>query len=217
MSTVIDGQLDIFTLLDSMLPAADASDSLRIEGVGTLMHPGDLEAMYEARQAHFAEFNVMAGNWKPYRGWAANGSSGAESTHLATSYDAELRCNHHGHRDGQKCLCVGGIVYRVYCHNCEHWTGIYASENEAWEAQLDHCWDGWRELPVLEGRTVGYESRYNMPDDYPKEFIRPGAPIRDCRGLTKYMLRHVPAGSVNGGVKVGVIQDCKQHNQKGEK
>ncbi len=211
---MITGQSDIFDLIQMEKPTVIAFDELSSVGdAGTFTNPGDLEAMFQKREAHFQEFNVMRGNWKPYRGWAVHTSSGAESTHNASCYDAELRCRH----TQVECYCVGTIVYRVYCHTCETWTSIYSSENEAWEAHLDTCWPGWRELPVLEGKQVGYGYQYTYPDDYPKDFKQSGAPIRECRGLTKYARRHVPGHSPFGGVTVGVIQDCKQHNQKGEK
>lgn len=215
--TVIDGQLDIFELLEpepqviplhAVKPFADA---------GTFTHPGDLEAMFQKREAHYREFNVMIGNWKPYRGWEISTTSGKGSEHIACCYSAELRCRHYGHRDDQKCLCVSMRVYRVHCQDCETWTDVHDSENKAWEAHLDQCWTGWRELPVIESKTSGYTYAYTFPDDYPKEFKRPGAPIRDCRGLTKYATRHVPGDGPFGGIKVGVVQDCKQHNQKGER
>jgi len=213
MKRFVDGQASIFDMLAH--ETEDSSDTGTIlSDIGTFTTPGDLEAMFQKREQHFQEFNVMKGNWKPYRGWAVNTLSGAESTHQASCYDADLRCRHVGEKT---CSCVGSIVYRVYCHTCETWTGIYGDENAAWEAHLDQCWAGWRDLPVLEGKQVGYGYKYTYPEDYPAEFKRPGSPIRDCRGLTKYGRRHVPGAEPFGGVKVGVIQDCKQHNQKGEK
>lgn len=210
----IQGQLSIFDLLEPETRRRNITQLLQpVSDAGTFTHPGDLEAMFQRREQHFQEFNVMKGNWKPYRGWAVHTSSGAESTHQASCYEADLRCRH----AQIECYCVGTIVYRVYCHTCETWTGIHGTENAAWEAHLDQCWTGWRDLPVLESKTVGYSYKYTYPEDYPAEFKRPGAPIRDCRGNTKYATRHVPAAEPFGGVKVGIIQDCKQHNQKGEK
>lgn len=214
----IQGQLDIFDILEFQVQRRDVTHlAITTSGAGTFTNPGDLEAMFQKREAHYQDFNVMKGNWKPYRGWEISTRSGSGSEHDAGCYSAELRCRHYGHRDDQKCLCVSMRLYRVYCEGCEAWTGIYDSENKAWEAHLDECWPGWRNLPIVESRTVGYSYKFTFPDDYPKEFKRPGAPIRDCRGLTKYATRHVPAAEPFGGVKIAVVQDCRKHNQKGEK
>lgn len=213
----IDGQMDLFDLLASEADSGWSGELILPPtpgDIGTFLHPGDLEAMYDAKLAHRREFNVNKGNWKPYRGWSAQEASGKDSAHQATCYDAELRCSSHW---GKGCQCVGSLVYRVYCHDCEHWTGIYEDGNQAWEAHLDHCWTGWRDLPVLESKVVSYSYKHTPPADYPAKFLQPGAPIRDCRGLTKYATRHVPGHNQYGGVMVGVIRDCKQHNQKGEK
>lgn len=212
--TTIDGQLSIFDLLEPKPNTIPLSAFKPVDDAGTFMHPGDLEAMFLKREAHYQEFNVMNSNWKPYRGWEISTQSGSGSEHVAGCYSAELRCRGHS---GMECLCVSMRVYRVHCDGCSTWTGIYDSENKAWEAHLDECWPGWRELPVLESKTVGYTYKYTYPKDYPKELIRPGAPILDCRGITKYATRHVPGCDPFGGIKVGVVQDCEQHNQKGEK
>ncbi|MGP5256402.1 DUF6349 family protein [Glutamicibacter ardleyensis] len=208
MRPTMDGQIDAFDLLMALQPAPEPQP---VGDVGTFLHPGDLEAMYDAKIAHHREFHVDKGSWKPYRGWSAQEASGKDSAHQATCYDAELRCSSHW---GKGCQCVGSLVYRVYCHDCAHWTGIYDDGNKAWEAHLDHCWTGWRDLPVLESKPTGYSYKWNIPDGYPEKFVQPGAPIRDCRGDTKYGTRHVPGHSQYGGVKVGVTQDCKIHNSK---
>lgn len=208
--TIIDGQTDIFDLLNHQPPTIIMS----MPDAGTFTRPGDLQAMYERREAHYRDHHVMKGNWRPYRGWETRSASGKGSEHVAEGFSANLRCNYHS---GIECYCVGTYVYRVYCHGCETWTGIYGKENEAWEAHLDACWLGWRDLPVVESKTSGYSYKYNYPENYPAKFKTPGAPIRDCRGNTKYGTRHVPGTEPFGGVKVGIIRDCKLHNQKGEK
>jgi len=206
----IDGQLDIFELLtDGELVPTEV-----VLGAGSFMFPGDFEAMYNQKKAWHAEYHVDKGNWRPYRGWTSNQFDGKDSAHLAESFDADLRCQHSRRRE---CSCVGSLVYRVYCHGCGHWTGIHADENLAWEEHLDHCWPGWRDLPVLESKQVGYGYKWDIPADYPTPFQQPGAPIRDCRGSGPFAGRHVPRSNQFGGLKVAVFQDCKQHNQKSDK
>lgn len=208
---VLDGQTSIFDLLQTEKPAQPVT----IDGVGTLNDPGDFEAMHEARLEHFRIHSVDKGNWRPYRGWAAHTHSGKGSAHEATCFDAELRCTHHGRRG--ECQCVGSLTYRVYCHGCEEWLSIHETANDAWEAYLDHCWPGWRDLPVVETSTRGYSYVYHWPKNYPEAWKIPGAPVRDCRGLTKYATRHVPGGSPFDGIKVAVIQECAKHKPDGEK
>lgn len=196
----MDGQLDIFDLMDAATaPITDA---------GSFMHPGDFEAMYNQKRAWHAEYHVNKGNWRPYRGWSAKQYDGKGSAHLGESFDADLRCQHYWRNP---CQCVGSLVYRVYCHDCDHWTGIYADENLAWEEHLDHCWAGWRDLPVLESRQVGYGYKWEIPAGYPEHFLQRGAPIRDCRGNGMAGRRHVPDANEFGGLKVAVFQPCTKH------
>ncbi|MHC6175438.1 DUF6349 family protein [Glutamicibacter sp. X7] len=201
----MDGQMELLDLLEPE-PTVITGDP------GTFAMPGDLEAMAQAKDAHFEKFNVHRGNWRPYRGWTPSSGTGQGSEHLAAAFNADLRC-HASHKDARRpCHCVGGYYYRVYCFGCNHWTGIYDRENGAWEEHLDHCWPGWRDLPVIEAtpnESGGY--KYAMPDNYPPDWMVPGAPTRDCRGLSKVATRHVPAGNQFGGVKTAVIQECKQH------
>lgn len=196
----MDGQLDLFDLLDTVATPPS--------GAGSFMHPGDFEAMYNQKRAWHAEYHVSKCNWRPYRGWAAKQYSGKGSNHLAESFDADLRCQHYWRNP---CQCVGSLVYRVYCHDCDHWTGIHADENLAWEEHLDHCWTGWRDLPVLESRQVGYGYKWEIPSGYPEHFQQRGAPIRDCRGNGMAGGRHVPDANEFGGLKVAVFRPCTKH------
>ena len=205
---IFEGQLDIFELLE----AAEARAPQAHMSAGTFMVPGDLEAMFEKKEAHHREFSVTKGNWKPYQGWGPCATSGHGSPHWAQSFDADLRCQHYGRSE---CSCVGSLVYRVYCHNCDHWTDIYAHENLVWEEHLDHCWPGWRDLPVLEGKRSGFGYKFTYPDGYPEGFMIPGSPILDCRGSEPIGGKHVAGHSPFGGVKVGVLQECKVHDWGG--
>lgn len=204
--TIFGEQLDAFEL---MYPVETMPDDVAPGDIRLLLNPVSLELMFDAREAHFREFNVNKGNWKPYRGLSPQAVSGRESEHPAQSFDSDLRCQHYG----RGCSCVGSLVYRAYCHECGHWTGIYDHENKAWEEHLDHCWPGWRDLPVLEGKRVGFGYEFTYPDDYPESFKVTGAPILDCRGDSTMGGKHVAGHSPFGGVKVGVIQDCQIHSQ----
>lgn len=210
MTTVIEGQLSIFDVLVSKAEELVEAAS-PIQEAGTFTHPGDLEAMYNQKRAWHTEYHVDNGNWRPYRGWTAKQYSGKDSEHVAQSFDADLRCQHYWRNP---CQCVGPLVYRVYCHSCDHWTGIYDNENLAWEEHLDHCWPGWQDLPVLESRQVGYGYKWEIPADYPARFQQVGAPLRDCRGNKHVGGRHVPGMSPFGGLAVGSIQPCAKHGER---
>jgi hypothetical protein len=108
------------------------------------------------------------------------------------------------------------MLYRIYCAGCNAWTGVHEDENAAAEDHLDRCWAGWRALPVIEStmkQTGGYN--YPMPEDYPTEWQVPGAPIRECRGRTRYGTRHVPGGSPYGGYKTAVLRGCSGTHRNG--
>ena len=47
--SVFDGQIDVFDLLTALQPAPEPQP---VGDVGTFLHPGDLEAMYDAKIAH---------------------------------------------------------------------------------------------------------------------------------------------------------------------
>ena len=203
----ITGQTSIFDLLEVKAPTED--QLAVVDGPGTFWKPGNLQAMWEAREAHFNKFRGTHGEeWQPYRGWDADETCSKDSDHYAQVFDANLGCRHFGTAG---CYCVGGFIYRAYCHGCQWWGPIRASANAAWEAQLDHCWPGWRDLPVIEASTSGYSYTYHVPKDYPAEWQVPGAPTKDCRGLTNISTRHVPAGNQYGGLKLGISQECDKH------
>lgn len=216
--TVIDGQLDIFDLL-SPEPVAEWSGELALPAtpgdVGTFHDPGHPEAIYDAQQAWRSKYSVENGNFRFYRGWATySESSGAESSHHTLLFNAGLSCHHFV---GDECSCVNWYLSRIYCDGCNWWSGIHGSGKKAVHEYLDHCWPGWRDLPVIESKMKGYSYAYDFPADYPEAWKIAGAPMLDCRGNTKTGTRDVPGANPFGGYKVAVIQDCKQHNQKGEK
>ena len=200
----IEGQLTIFDVLTEA-PAIMEGDP------GTFLHPGDFEAMHDQKNAWHDEYNVHNHNWRPYRGWTPNSINGKDSAHVAQSFDADLRCQHYWRTP---CECVGQLVYRVYCYGCEYWTGIHGNENEAWEEHLDHCWPGWRELPILESKQVGYGYQWAFPDNYPTKFKQAGAPLKDCRGVGPLASRHVPAGNTFGGLRLAAFQPCDKHTNR---
>lgn len=201
----MDGQTDLLELM--IQPVGTQSLD-----VGTLNEPGNLDDMVDAKRAHFQEFNVDNGNWKPYRGLQGTWVTGHRSDHHAQCFDADLRCQHYWRNP---CQCVGSLVYRVYCAGCDWWGSIHDKENRATEEYLDHCWPGWRELPVIESTMKpngGYT--YAFPSDYPAEWQVPGSPIRTCRGADTIGGRHVPGRSPYGGVDAAVIRKCKKHGEK---
>lgn len=196
-------------LLDFLEPDPDETAGLT-DMAGTFINPPHPDALHAAKKAHFQQCNVYRGTWRPYRGWAESyGRTGAGSPHVAQFFSADLRCRH---LVAAPCHCVGDLLYRVYCAGCDWWTGIHDRENAATEEHLDHCWPGWRELPVIESTMKPDGSyKYAVPKDYPESWAMSGAPTRDCRGLTKYATRHAPGCNQFGGVKTAVIRECEQH------
>ena len=86
----------------------------------------------------------------------------------AYAVTADLRCRHFS---PETCVCPGDLIDRIYCAECQWWTGIYANESHAAVDYLDHCWPGWRDLPVLpEG---GPDRPIKIPKDYPEEWNAP--------------------------------------------
>lgn len=214
----IDGQLDIYALLEPEPPTVDF-DSLT---GWTLSEPDPdrLDAIASAWGAAYKD--LPHAEWRMFPGWreSMTGRNAMGTPHPSFIYTASLHCGHWrtatrgDYQTG--CQCVGkDSYYRAYCAGCEWWTPVVNSENEAAESYLDHCWEGWRELPVIEAKqnaTYGYD--YAFPKDYPAEWQVPGAPHRDCRGMTVHGTRHVPSGSEWGGYKTAAIQECQQHHRK---
>lgn len=211
----IQGQMNIFDLLQEqprvdithlMNPAADA---------GNFFDPGTPEALENALEAFRADHKSRGFKWKAYVGWHTyHESSGNGSAHHSAMYHSGLHCHHYVE---DWCSCVKWYITRMYCDGCKWWSSIHVSANDAVHEFLDHCWPGWRDLPVMEGKRVGYETKFEFPDDYPKDFMVTGAPMLDCRGNSRTATRDIPGANKFGGYRVAITQDCQIHNQKGEK
>lgn len=183
--------------------------------------PDELDRI--ASKWHAAHQGLKGSAWRMFPGWheSHTGSNGHNSAHRSYVYTADLRCKHdpaNGPRLvmealADPCQCVGNDYYRrIYCAGCDWWTDVYDDENIAVEEYLDHCWPGWRDLPVIETSMKpagGYN--FKIPADYPADWQVPGAPVRDCRGETKYGTRHVPAGSPWHGYRAAVTRECSKH------
>ena len=217
MTAQLPGQLDLLSLLEE--PTAEPMD--RSQLVGWTFYETDPDKL-DAYHRAWVDFHhaLPHGEWKGFPGWheeMTGRNAAAGSPHPSFTYWADLRCRHWLEATAEQrsrgyCQCVGKhMLYRVYCSGCDWWTPTFDRENLAVEAYLDRCWPGWRELPVLESRTKGYDYLFTYPDGYPEEFKTPGSPIRDCRGQTKWGTRHVAGGSPFGGYKVAVVQDCEVH------
>lgn len=118
-------------------------------------------------------------------GPALHASRRDAGAHPIQVVSAHLECCH---RRGAECQCVGRadpIVYRAYCGSCRYWTPVSVDENGAAEAIHDHCWPGWRELPI--GTDASRDEHWSQP----------GAPVITAR--SRYGTRHVPGRSPYGG------------------
>lgn len=165
-----EGQLDIFGVIDAADREERAKDLPIHFTTDPTLTPDDL---FDARQVWIDRHGLMGAMplshmWYP----AIVGPYGTSGPHSAYAVEADLRCRHF---HPESCVCPGDLVYRIYCANCQWWTGIYARESASAVAYLDHCWAGWRDLPILPEPKP--ERRIKIPKSYPAEWNIPGAPI----------------------------------------
>jgi hypothetical protein len=194
---VLTGQLDLLTLLELETPP-----TAPLHFTVGHYHPDQLDEAYAYRAK--SEGRVGVSNWS--RQWNERQTGRnvtAGSAHRTFTYGADLRCNEHWRNP--ECQCLGDLLYRVYCHDCDWWGGVHENENQAVEDMLTHCWPGWQDLPLVTSSmkpSGGY--KFNIPEEYPKEWQYPGAPVRTAR--TPMSGRHVPGRSPWGGYDVGVLE-----------
>ena len=212
------GQLDIFELLKPEQVPVDFSKL-----VGFTMSVSDPDELDRIALAWSTAYHDKPWQeWRMFPGWREShtGSNGLNGPHPSFTYTADLRsCGHERYRtvserEANPCLCLSGFLYRIYCSGCDWWTGVADDENGVAEAYLDHCWNGWRELPVIESTMKpngGYT--YHFPRDYPEAWKAPGSPLKECRGETKYGTRHVPSGSPYGGYRAAAVRPCEKHSR----
>lgn len=116
---------------------------------------------------------------------------------------ADLRCN--CYEPG--CQCVGDSIHRGACLHCSFEGPGRLDENEAAEDANDHCWPGWRDLPIVpkvpEGGTTKKDKQARsswvrkLNNLYPAGWLESGGPIRTLR--TGVGTRHVPERTPFGG------------------
>lgn len=197
-------QLDLFAESE----AAEAE--LRLAQARTLFDTDELGcfarlALFEQWVAEFGNFDCyrLSHGWHPtftsYRGDRPEPAAECRPILLA----AELRCNH---RD-RDCLCVGGLVYRAACLHCTYEGPVRGSENAASEDAQDHCYPGWRELPLVDrvpetGNSAREKKAFatwaeKVQALYPDGWLEAGGPIRTRRSAPG--TRHVPLNTPFGG------------------
>lgn len=123
--------------------------------------------------------------------------------HLHLSFTADLRCIGHGRGHHGPCYCVGQIIHRSFCLDCQTWTPVRDNETAAVRDQLDHGWPGWRDLPILHRTGIAADSPLTIPEDYPRQWQTPGAPCLTAR--RPMGTRAIPGNSPWGGYDYGVI------------
>ena len=165
-----EGQLDIFGVIDAADHEERAKDLPIHFTTDPTLTPDDLADAMQVWIDRHGRFgcHVNSNMWHP----AIVGPYGTNGPHSAYAVTADLRCGHHG-RAG--CSCPGDLVDRIYCADCQWWTGIHDNDSAAAVDYLDHCWPGWRDLPVLAEPKA--EKRIKIPKSYPAEWNIPGAPI----------------------------------------
>lgn len=182
-------QLDIFTVLEANERAERTAHLPRAFTDSTKFTAAELADAYEAWADENGRFDCVRRSrmWHP----AFCEPFGVDQPHSAWVMQADLRCDHYG----ETCCCVTGYLYRVYCPDCQWWTQPTEGEGGAVRSYHDHCWPGWRELPVLTRPNL--DRKPKLPSDYPQEWQVPGAPIRTHR--TGIGTRNVPGYSPFGG------------------
>lgn len=111
--------------------------------------------------------------------FATQPTRGAHPMEVVSAH-LECRC-----RREVSCQCVTALVYRAWCGDCAYWTSIHAGETAAVEELHDHCWPGWRSLPV------------GLNADREEHWTQHGAPVVTARG--EHGRRAVPGRSPYGG------------------
>lgn len=166
----IDGQLDIFAVIDAADREERAGDLPIHFTTDLTLTPGDFETAMQIYVDRHGLMGCLPNSHMWHR--AIVGPYGNRGPHSAYALTADLRCKHYWR---EPCLCPGDLVDRIYCADCQWWTGIYTKASTAAVEYLDHCWAGWRDLPVLAEPKP--EKPIKIPKDYPEEWNIPGAPI----------------------------------------
>lgn len=175
--------LDLLDLIADEAPATPTSFTLDESWT-----PDQLQAGYEKRcKRAELEPEGTLGIRLTSHCWALpyTQAGATRGAHPIQVVSAHLGCPH---RHGEECQCVGRadpIVYRAYCDSCRYWTPVSVDENGAAETIHDHCWPGWRELPI--GTDASRDEHWSQP----------GAPVITAR--SRYGTRHVPGRSPYGG------------------
>lgn len=175
--------LDLLTIIE----ADNAPDGHAPEGytADPRWTPDDLQDAYELR-CRRAEFESERGTlgiafWSHM--WHCSNRQEPSGAHPIEVLFAYLACDTI-HR-GIECQCIGSHVYRAWCGQCCRWSQIHTDESAAVEDMHDHCWPGWRALPV------------GTAADRPEHWTQPGAPIVTRRAAIGR--RAVPGRSPYGG------------------
>ena len=196
----ITDQMDIFSELEAIDRTECTAHLPRTFTAEVAYTANELNEAFEAWTADngFSDRIRRSRMWNP----ASCEPFGTSHPHSPWVMTADLRCDHHG----TQCHCIGDLLYRVYCSDCQWWTPSSCDEGEAVRAYHDHCWPGWRDLPVLIRPSLDH--RPNFPADYPQEWQVPGAPIVTRR--TSPGTRNVPGYSPFGGYDMTAPECLKE-------
>lgn len=182
-------QLDIFAQLEANDRAERTAHLPRTFTSGTDFTAAELSGAYLAWCDENGRFGCVRRShmWHP----AICDPFGTDKPHSVWVLNADLRCDHHG----ESCSCLGDYLTRVYCSDCQWWSQPAAEEGTAVREYHDHCWPGWRDLPLCTRPNLDKPPK--LPADYPEEWRVPGAPILTHR--TSPGTRNVPGRSPFGG------------------
>lgn len=155
-------------------------------------------------------------------GWGRKMDEATE-TCRPTLLSLDMRCDCWIPRGEERCQCVGYQLYRGYCRGCGWYGPARTDEDPAVYDAHDHCYPGWRDLPVIVGpipetgnskseKAIEAFIRRLESLGYPEGWIEAGGPIRERRqrGGTRAHTVHTGYGnySIAGAVEGCVTMDC---------
>ncbi|MFZ2273120.1 DUF6349 family protein [Corynebacterium variabile] len=152
--------MEQFDLLEMMRQDREA-----VEGVASLYGlecttTSDYRAAFDHWQAEHGHFGSIPLSHAWHQMSGRNGDcdlatgDGCEVTILC----ADTRCNDPEHDYARRCQCVGDLTYRAVCDTC-HWSSTPDREHEATLAALDHCFENWRDSPVVSPAPSNMDDR----------------------------------------------------------
>ena len=201
MNEMLPGQLDLLAVIEEA----------KLEAPMRTLYGSPARGL-AARAAEFAAWRAAHGSLGSYgrsHAWTVCLTCPDTPTDRCqpTVLFADLRCNCGRYRDSYRCTCVGDLMYRGACRQCD-WEGDPRDrENAAAEDACDHAWAGWAELPVVPAVPQERKKRAawveQVSELYPVGWLEDGGPIRTARSRSGS--RHVAGRTPFGGYDLAAV------------